>query len=326
MRTSIKKILLPIIAHTGLLQLLKFFHGRKHIVLTFHRVLFPGRKNNFDTCPTVTVNNFELILNYVMRRYEIVSLQFLCENLNSSKRLLAITFDDGWRDNYTNAYSILKKYEIPATIFMTTGKIGSVLPFWQQRLGFIFQDVIKGSHSPKKITDIIGMAESTDINQELYFTIIEKWKSFPMEKIENKIAGFSFADNIAKDRLFLSVEEIQLMVNEGLVDFGSHTENHVILPNESLSKVKSELYESKKKLEDVIGKKIYMLSYPNGNVSRDIVQQAESIGYSIGCTTQVRCIGGKVDKMMLPRIDTEWDMLVIDDGRIDDNLFQWITR
>jgi peptidoglycan/xylan/chitin deacetylase (PgdA/CDA1 family) len=89
----------------------------------YHRI---GEDNN-DPDITVSPKNFERQMRYLREHVEIVSLDKILEIIKhhqSLKRdMVAITFDDGYRDNYINAYPILKKYDIPSAIFITTGFI-----------------------------------------------------------------------------------------------------------------------------------------------------------------------------------------------------------
>lgn len=327
MRVCMKNLLLPVLVNIGALNFIKYFHGRRHIVLTFHKVQSLKKNSVFDSCPSVTVNNFELILTHVKNSYQLVPLNYLCDHLDSSTQLAAITFDDGWRNNYTDAYPVLKKHDIPATIFVTTGKIGSNKSFWQQRLGAIFHKAKNGDENARQVLfNLADIDQSNDLTKEFFFSNILRWKSLSVDTVEEKLSQYTSQRPTEKERVFLNEKEIQLMSNEGLVAFGSHTENHVILTNESFSKVCSELSDSRVKLEKITGNKTTMFSYPNGSVNNSVLKLAKDAGYQIGCTTQVSCIGPKVDKMLLPRIDAAWDNLIKDNDQIDKALFKWITR
>jgi peptidoglycan/xylan/chitin deacetylase (PgdA/CDA1 family) len=68
-------------------------------------------------------------MNYLYKNnYNVISLERLLNLLNSRqkipKKTVAITFDDGYEDNYSNALPVLRNYNFPAVIFLTTGKIG----------------------------------------------------------------------------------------------------------------------------------------------------------------------------------------------------------
>jgi len=94
-------------------------------ILAYHKVNDSG-----TGALDVPVKNFEQQMEYLkIHRYNVISLDELVEKLRNKKMVkeksVVLTFDDGHRDNYTFAYPVLKKYNFPATIFLTTSYIGS---------------------------------------------------------------------------------------------------------------------------------------------------------------------------------------------------------
>ena len=104
-------------------------------VVAFHRVndRLPG---NGLTCD---VKMFEEFCRFFSQEFQVVSLQTLVERLEQRKavdRMLTITFDDGYIDNYEEAAPILKQFSLPATFFLTTGYIGTdVVAWWDRAAG-----------------------------------------------------------------------------------------------------------------------------------------------------------------------------------------------
>ncbi|MBT0652930.1 polysaccharide deacetylase family protein [Geomobilimonas luticola] len=102
-------------------------------ILVYHGVCKAGLSS--DLLPdSVLVEDFDRQMCYLHDNdYNVVSLQNLVSCLGAGKVIpentVAITFDDGYRDTYTNAYPILQKYDLPATVFITAAFIGSEAPF-----------------------------------------------------------------------------------------------------------------------------------------------------------------------------------------------------
>ena len=179
MNRGLKIFLAKILFHFRIFELKKIMSQRRHIILAFHRVRSQNAQlNDFDSCPTIDIDFFQNIVKYIKQNYYITSLYELCNNLNLNKKLAAITFDDGWLDNYTNAYPVLKKFGIPATIFVTTGKINSSTPFWQGILGECFRKFCYKENNEEKDDFLkkIGKNEKFEINRVNYYKIVNNWK------------------------------------------------------------------------------------------------------------------------------------------------------
>ena len=105
----------------------------KALIIGYHCV-----KDESDSYlrPT-SIADFDAQMQYLSKRYHPMSLEKVAQHIRSGEalppRAIAVTFDDGYRDNYENAYPVLRKYEIPATIFLTTGFIGTgEIPAWDR--------------------------------------------------------------------------------------------------------------------------------------------------------------------------------------------------
>jgi peptidoglycan/xylan/chitin deacetylase (PgdA/CDA1 family) len=105
-------------------------------VLCYHRVNDALRDN-----VTLPVETFDAQMAFIRRHYQLVSIgDIVAGRLDRASRfpIVAVTFDDGYRDNYENAFPILVRYGVPATFFVATGKIGSDEGFDhdRQKLGY----------------------------------------------------------------------------------------------------------------------------------------------------------------------------------------------
>jgi peptidoglycan/xylan/chitin deacetylase (PgdA/CDA1 family) len=105
------------------------------VVVAFHRV------HDADSSDSLTVGAaaFERHCRFFKRHFQVVPLRELVHRLahgHSIDRHLAITFDDGYRDNFDNARPVLEKLALPATFFVVTDWMGSrVVPEWDRERG-----------------------------------------------------------------------------------------------------------------------------------------------------------------------------------------------
>ena len=103
---------------------------RNHaVVLMYHRVLSTDAAAlGVDPGMFVTARSFERHLRHLRDRYELVTIdqigEWMAGRTSFDRVPCAITFDDGWRDNYEVAFPLLKQYGVPATVFLVTGWIG----------------------------------------------------------------------------------------------------------------------------------------------------------------------------------------------------------
>ncbi len=131
---TIKYTLSSLLFYSGVIPLKNlFFHGEEGVrILTYHKV--NNLKNSLNSIPS---KEFRKQIEYLRTNYNIVSLDDFHESMTGGKKLpkktVAITFDDGYRDNYTNAYPILEECRVPAAIFLTADYIGTnkVMPTYE---------------------------------------------------------------------------------------------------------------------------------------------------------------------------------------------------
>ncbi len=285
--------------------------GRRHCVLTFHRIREDRQPLEwFDTCPCHTMGQFSHAIEQLAREHEIVGLSELADRRDGPKSLAAITFDDGWRDTFDIAFPYLEKKGIPATLFVTTGKIAQACPFWQQRLGELFrmasgQDADAGE-LPQRLRDVFGIRRQGPISVKAFRETVSRLKTTggsPDDVIERNFSGFAKQEFVP--RCFVDEAEIVAM-SRSCISIGSHTCTHPLLDQLPEQKIRSELVDSKQRLESLVGRPVNMIAYPNGNFDERVLDIARGVGYSLGCTTFERKCSPADDRMLLPRHEPVW--------------------
>jgi peptidoglycan/xylan/chitin deacetylase (PgdA/CDA1 family) len=285
--TKIKpsSIILSIICYySGILYLWKRIVKRNYPLIVYYHDIYNELVNDLYICdPTLLVPSRLFLdqIRYLRRHYEIVSLD---EAVNSkSKKVAAITFDDGYRGVYNTAFPILKNMGIPATIFLPTDYIGSSkLPWWYE-LRFRLEKYD---------------SENADAKKKILSGLSPKWRSFFIEKIQIQNIINTFKDSTMKERnelikvlsifelnanndrqrIFVSLEEIKEMMAGGM-SFGSHTKSHPLLTWLDDNTLKEELYGSKKYLEELTGLNNIWFAYPDGIFEERELKYVKETGY-----------------------------------------------
>lgn len=244
----------------------RFLQGNEGIaVLTYHGITNNSTGVN-DYC-FINDRIFEKQIKYMSKNFTVKSAEsaFLSA-YNAKKPVAVITFDDGFLNNYSTAYPILKKYKVPATIFLTTNYIDSNETVW-------FCDVIQ-------IIETCGLEtvrwgnESFDISNErgkiLASSRIQKdLKKLHPYAIKLKVAELANRLEVDLDKNkshfnVLSSTDIKEMLSSNLITFGAHTHNHTILPLLNNIESKYEIETSINEVERLTGKPCRTFAYPNG--------------------------------------------------------------
>ena len=322
---SAKRILSACLVKTGAIRVLRRLKGQRHVILTFHRILPPGSRSlSFDSCPAIPVDFFEDVVRFTKTRFDIVPLIDLVEKRKSTNRLAALTFDDGWRDNYDVAFPILKDLNLPATIFVTTSKIGGHEPFWQQQLGRVFEAAVQRPTSPLDVLlkKRLGIPKHQILGKTHFKSTVLSWKERSLATIDNDMKSLTclVPKSESTARLFLNGAELREMQEHG-IGIGSHSVNHKVLTLESPESLEIELRQSRFELENILQRPVPYFSYPNGAHSPIVVRKAAECGYVVACTTGDRAIGADDDVMRLPRIDVGWDRFRTGERGFDDSAF-----
>lgn len=280
-KASAKRKMLQLIAqvsfYMGLTLLLRFFFGKvskkeKIIILMYHRIpnIHKSTFNlNIDTI-SPTPRDFEKQIRYISKYYNAISFDSFIEHVKSKTKLpknsIIITFDDGYKDCYTNGYPILHKHKIPAMFFLTTNYIDShELPWWDKITYIIYNTSVPHFTVPKlgtySLKDSCERAKIIGDIQKKLKKMSEKSKNVIIDELV-RILGVELDDRMTEN-LFLSWEEIKEMTDHGM-DFGAHTCSHAILTKVPYEQAEYEIIESKCVIEKQINKNINIFCYPNG--------------------------------------------------------------
>jgi peptidoglycan/xylan/chitin deacetylase (PgdA/CDA1 family) len=297
-------------------QLQKRAQKKQSVILMYHRVIDPSKTDEYiEPGMYVTPATFEMHLQLLTKYFEVVSLQHLIKvpTVPSRKPKCAITFDDGWIDFYTNAYPLLNVYKVPATVFLPTNYIGTNQWFWTDRLATILN---KSTGIPAHSTSDTLVSKISQQTGSIFSRVdaaIKLLKPHPQETIEKILDQLELHYTGSKTnhkRAFLDWYECRTMRTGGLVSFGSHTANHIILTSENAHRCKEELYSSNKKLidEEVTDNSFFPFCYPNGGFTDKSADLVKETGYHCAVTTKGGWISGRNDLYSLNRIGIHQDM------------------
>jgi FkbM family methyltransferase len=281
------------------------------LVLLYHRVA----DNLVDSqLLAVSPKNFEAHLRELAANYRVIPLSRLIGEIRQNKLepdTVAITFDDGYADNLTNALPLLEKYNLPASIFVTSGVIGSDMEFWWDTMERIFltnhslPDILKMNDSQQVLTWNLDTPQNRlKACDQLCGILRDK----PAEEInwiiEQLLTWACLPAAVSPDYLTLNTEQLIKLASSPLIEIGSHTVTHTKLSILSSQEQHNEISQSKQQLESVIGKPVRFLSYPFGNVAdftRETAAMLAQAGYEAGIANIQGNISAPTDLYAVPR-------------------------
>ena len=332
-----------------LVQLPRRIWNRSHprgLILLYHRV------TTLETDPqllSVTPEHFIAHLEFLSEHYNLISLSELRNTLKAGEipdKSVAITFDDGYADNLRNAKPLLEKSGIPATVFITSGYIGSRREFWHDELerivlltdqlpkhlkltinGKILRWSFTESKSERSWDKSQRLSNSWNMTMKLdptsRHTLYRELHRFlrPMaheqqEAVLSTLAEWAGVSRMGRDtHMPLTVNELHQLDNGELIEIGSHTVTHALLSAQPTDTQKREIVQSKNLLEDQLGHPIQSFSYPYGgkeDFTEETVEILRRTGITTACANYGSTLTKSADPYRLPRVLVrDWNIDVL---------------
>jgi peptidoglycan/xylan/chitin deacetylase (PgdA/CDA1 family) len=220
---------------------------------------------------------------------------------SNGRPICAVTFDDGWRDSYDVAFPILLKYNIPATIFLCAGLVGTNHLFWFERVQRLVNGVAASGVGIERMKAYCGGLTSSEMskgirdNRTLAWLISHQLKGLRPDRINDWLdkAETHFLITHGGDRNLLDWDEIREMSKKN-ISFGSHGMSHNILTALDKNEKSYELAQSKTILSEKGINFVPAISFPNGSYDQETINIAEEVGYRVLLTASInRCGEGE---------------------------------
>jgi peptidoglycan/xylan/chitin deacetylase (PgdA/CDA1 family) len=270
------------------------------LVLAYHRVLdiIDPIQFCYDMdLVSASTSEFDYQMSYISQYMHPVSEDEVIAAIRGEKslpkRAVLVTFDDGFDDNYFNAFPILKKYSVPATMFISTHYIDGNSPIWFDWLASLF---MASSANVVRVPDLGIKYERSDrlLNHRHFHDLIVRLRAMGNDKRLSILAYLEaeYSDAMreidTRQSRFMTWSQVSEM-SKSIVSIGSHTVSHPILSRLDDHNIEYEIIESRRIIESRIQKNVKSMSYPTGMESSftdkvvDIVRKA---GYEIAFTYQ----------------------------------------
>jgi peptidoglycan/xylan/chitin deacetylase (PgdA/CDA1 family) len=302
----------------------------KAIILMYHRIT----RTEFDPWGMcVSPENFSEQLAAINAVATPISLIDYARSLVAGtlpERTVVVTFDDGYVDNFEQALPLLRRHNVPATLFVTTCHIDSDREFWWDRLETVLLAVgtlparlelpLPGGEVREWLTGVAATytaeAKKADKSVRAWNAkpgtrlgfFYDVWKTLsPMPDVarEQSLDHVERWANAGKfqgeSRRSMTAEEIRVMGREGIMEIGSHTVNHPPLPAHESSVQVAQIRDSRDRLQEILGVPVKTFAYPHGEYSDETIRILRELGFECAVTVEQRLAGERSDVMKLPR-------------------------
>lgn len=304
------------------------------LILLYHRV---GELPSDPQLLCVTPRHFAEHLEILRKHTRPMELRELVQALrdnNLPRRAVVVTFDDGYADNLSHARPLLERYDLPATVFVTTGYIGHDREFWWDELERLFLQpgtlpqelylVINGRTHQWDLGDSahysadayrrdctwnVEKKETPTPRQHVYRSLCPLLRALPDRDqrtlIDTLIAWARTEALCRPTHRPLMPNEVLQLAEDGLVEVGSHTVTHPVLSTLPVAAQLDEIRRSKVRLEEILKRPVTSFAYPYGSRSdytADTVGFVEEAGFARACSNYAGVVGAHTDSFQLPRV------------------------
>lgn len=237
----------------------------------YHRI---GSQENSTFDPNLfscTVEQFEKHIVFYNREFTVISVDELIKKMKLDepidKKYALITFDDGYIDNYTEAYPVLKKHDTPAAFYIPSDYIDSPhIPWWDE-IAWIIRHSKATEIKLNNWDKIVDISQGSIVQKvRSILRVIKQDQSRTMQDKISELEGIcqcSMPDDIRNKQLFVNWQQTKEMSDNGM-HIGSHTLSHNILSHLNEEDQWKEISKSKERIESFIEKEVTSLAYPVG--------------------------------------------------------------
>lgn len=307
------------------------------LVLMYHRVA-EGGTDPWSLCvsPTHFAEHLEVLRSggHPLKLHQIASP---LKRGRLKRRTLALTFDDGYADNFHAARPLLERHEVPATFFITTGVVVDREHelWWDELDRLLLQpgtlpDVIRLILDGRERTWRLGESAHYD---EAAFRRHKRWTAesaaptarhalflelwqhlYPLSEpdkqsiLEALRLETGAGIGVRPTHRAMSGREIAEVGRAGLFEIGAHSVTHPPLPERPPAQQRGEIEGSKAFLEDVLGERVVSFSYPHGKCADATVAAVRDAGFNCACVDTGGPLRQDADAFRLPRaMVLDWD-------------------
>lgn len=269
-------------------------------------------------------------LEYLKTNFKIVMMEEVIAacfgEMNLPEKAMLLTFDDGYIDNYTFAFPILEEFGLQGSFFISGKTFTSHQLLNVNKIHYILavaelrnlvmdlkseMEYYRGREydypSVEELFQKYGVGNRFDGGETLF--VKRMLQTVLPEKLRNQISSKLFTKYVGVTEeqlayeLYMTEEQIRMMKRHGMF-IGVHGYDHYWLGNLAPEQMREDISLALDTLDEFIDRRCWVMNYPYGNYSQEVVRYIKSQGACVGLTIEARTAQiGKDDALLLPRFD-----------------------
>jgi peptidoglycan/xylan/chitin deacetylase (PgdA/CDA1 family) len=279
-------------------------------ILLYHRV---GSPETDVYGLSIPAPEFRAQMAHLRACYHPMSLEELVAAARADSipdHAVAVTFDDGYLDNFVQASPVLTEFAVPATFFIATGGVDDDREFWWDALERVFFrstalpttlqiDLPEGVEAFATATP----EERLNAHATIYRALVGKPAHVRDEAIGALLGWSGLPPGPDVPRQRMDRREIVALAGREGHDVGAHTVEHLLLPQQSREVQRQEIEQSKQALQLLLGRPVNAFAYPFGAFDDETVNIVRDVSFKLAVTCESQCVERGAKPLQLPRLE-----------------------
>jgi len=303
----------------------------KNLYIVKYHYVRELEKSRYPEIKGLEYELFKEQVQFLKKNFTMVTMEDVIEAYNSSTSKLPpnaclLTFDDGYIDNFTYAYPVLKENKIQGSFFIPGKTFNENILLDVNKIHYIlangnikdlYNDVIEEIEnyrdemlmlpSKEELLKKYAVPSRFDdkttvfVKRMLQTVLPEKYRNIISSKLFFKYVGIQ-EDVLAKE-LYMNRDQIRCMKNDGMF-IGIHGYDHYWLGNLGETEMEKDINTSLEVMDEFIDRECWVLNYPYGSYSENVINYISRNGCKLAMTTETRHANETDNRFLLPRLDT----------------------
>ena len=290
-------------------------------ILMLHRVDVPDSIGIwYNQHLKLSPQTFEVMVDYARKhKCRFVSLDEMVDAKKKKKKVrrwIAVTLDDGYRDNYTNGTPVFRQLTIPYTIYVCTKMVKGEMLYWWEILEQLVLEQNEVVLNDGRSFDCSSKEKKEQAFLDIREVILKLPQGNLKDNLKSLFVNYDINWDYGKDSLGLTWKQINELTKDPLATIGNHTYSHFAFTGLTDDGIKEDINKAASEMWKNVGIEMKHFAFPFGEataVSRHDVEIVKQLGFATSATTNYGFMSHNTDLLELPRLfvtEKNWKQVI----------------